>query len=85
MILSTSFISRHLILIVLIILIILVIVPYKCREILGYRILQSMSPSGKFFSRTTPSIIARELPAGKINHIYLSQNSFILCFIILNI
>lgn len=50
---------------------------------LGYRILQSMSLSGKFFSRTTPSIIARELPTGKINHIYLSQNSLILCFIIL--
>ena len=42
-----------------------------------------MSLSGKFFSRTTPSIIARELQAGKINHMYLSQNSLILCFIIL--
>lgn len=38
MILSTSHISRHLILSVLIILIFLVIVPYKRREILGYNI-----------------------------------------------
>ena len=46
MILSTSFISRHLILIVLIILIILVIVPYKSREI---RLLNSGRPSESFF------------------------------------
>ena len=46
---------------------------------LGYRI----SLSGKCFSRTTPSIIARTLQAGKINHMYSSQNSLILCFIIL--
>ena len=82
MILSTSFISRHLILIVLIILIFWLLFPTSVGR-LGYRILQSMSLSGKFFSRTTPSIIARELQAGKINHMYLSQNSLILCFIIL--
>ena len=45
MILSTSHISRHLILSVLIILIFLVIVPYKRREILG----DSGRPSESFF------------------------------------
>lgn len=46
---------------------------------LGYRI----SHSGKCFSRTTPNIIVRTLQAGRINHMYSSQNSLILCFIIL--
>ena len=46
---------------------------------LGYRI----SLSGKCFSRTTPNIIVRTLQAGRINHMYSSQNSLILCFIIL--
>lgn len=50
---------------------------------LGYRILLSISAMGYFFSMITPRIIARELTAGKINHMYLSQNSLILCFIIL--
>ena len=79
MTLSTSRMERHFILIVLIILKILWLLFPTSVGRLDYRI----SLSGKCFSRTTPSIKVITLQAGRINHMYSSQNSLILCFIIL--
>ena len=56
----------------------MVIVPYKRREIR----LQNFTQWKMLLQNNTQHYI-RTLQAGRINHMYSSQNSLILCFIIL--